>query len=199
MGDEDDAPRAIPGRWPQIVLAVIVVAVFLAAQGLSDRPQLPLYRPWVDYVADLPANADRNKYTDYVYEGTASFPTGRRLTFTRLAERAKPSSVGDWYRDNPAKLGYSIKEFVALSMPFFAKKEYGYTLYVDGDSTMYFYPLDDEMLKQVRGEVGAPIGEDFTFRWWNHMWGWIPLLSLVGIVVLELRRARIKRLESGIL
>ncbi|THD34850.1 MAG: hypothetical protein E7773_14435 [Sphingomonas sp.] len=196
MGEEE---VALPPRWPQIVLAVILVAVFLAAQGLSDRPQLPLYRPWVDHVADLPATADRDRYTDYVYEGTASFPTGRRLTLTRLADRAKPSSVGDWYRNNPTRLGYSIKEFVVLSMPFFATKDYGYTLYVDGDSTMFFYPLDDDMLHKLREEVKAPVGEGFTFRWWNHMWGWIPLLALVGIVVLEVRRAVIKRRQSGIL
>jgi len=195
MGEAD----ALPGRWPQIVLAVIVVAIFLAAQALSDRPQIPMKRPWIDHVADLPAAADRDKYTDYVYQGTASFPTGRRLTLTRLAERTKPASPGDWYRSNPAKLGYSINEVVALSMPFFATKDYGYTLYVDGDSTMFFYPLDDDMLKLLRNEVKAPVGEGFTFRWWNHMWGWIPLLALIGIIVLEVRRAGIKRRQSGIL
>lgn len=199
MGDEEFDEPALPGRWPQIVLAVIVLVIFLAAQALSDRPQVPLSRPWIDHVADLPATADRDRYTDYVYEGTASFPTGRRLTVTRLSEAVKPESVGNWYRDNPAKLGYSIKEVVAFSMPFFATKDYGYTLYVDGDSRMYFYPLDDDMLKQLRDDVKVSVGQGYTFRWWNHMWGWIPLLALIGIVVLELRRAGIKRRQSGIL
>jgi hypothetical protein len=199
MGEVDFAPE-LPGRWPQIVLAVILVAVFLAAQGLSDRPQLPLKRPWIDHVADLPASADGDRYTEYVYATTASFPTGRRLTLTRLAEKRKSASNdGDWYRANPARLGYSINEYVALSMPFFAARDFGYTLYVDNDSSMFFAPLDDDGLKKLRDEVKAPIGEGFTFRWWNHMWGWIPLLSLIGIVVLELRRARLKRMRSGIL
>jgi hypothetical protein len=38
MEDVDAAPIAVPGRWPQAILAVILVAVFLAAQLLSDRP-----------------------------------------------------------------------------------------------------------------------------------------------------------------
>jgi hypothetical protein len=197
--DEYDAPGVIPGRWPQIALAIILVAVFLAAQALSDRPQLPLKRPWIDHVADLPANADRDRYTEYVYATTARFPTGRRLTVARLAERPKDRSAADWYRDNPAKLGYSINEYVALSMPFFASKDFGYTLYVDNDSDMSFAPLDDDGLKLLRNEVKAPVGEGFTLRWWNHMWGWLPLLSLIGIVVLELRRGAIKRRQSGIL
>jgi hypothetical protein len=197
IGEEFDA---LPSRWPQLVLAVILVAVFLAAQALSDRPQLPLKRPWIDHVADLPASADRDRYTEYVYATTASFPTGRRLTLTRIAQKPKPDTYdGNWYRDNPAKLGYSIKEYVALSMPFFATKDFGYTLYVDNDTMMSFSPLDDDGLKKLRDEVKAPIGEGFTFRWWNHMWGWIPLLALIGIIVLELRRAGIKRRQSGIL
>lgn len=197
MGEEDYA--ALPGRWPQAVLAVIVIAIFLAAQALSDRPQVPLKRPWIDHVTDLPANADKFKYTEFVYATTASFPTGRRLTVTKLYERPANRSDNDWYRDNPAKLGYSIKEYVALSMPFFATKDFGYTLYVDNGDYMAFSPLDDDGLKLLRDDVKAPIGEGFTFRWWNHIWGWIPLLSLIGIIVLELRRARIKRLRSGIL
>lgn len=198
MGEEDDAPE-LPGRWPQIVLAIILVAVFLAAQGSSDRPQLPLKRPWIDHVADLPAGADRDRYTEHVYATTASFPTGRRLTLTRLADLRKKRSEVDWYRDNPAKLGYSINEYVALSMPFFATRDFGYTLYVDNDSEMEFGPLDDEGLKRLRDEVKAPIGEGFTFRWWNHVWGWVPVLSLIGIIALEVRRTRIKRMQSAIL
>lgn len=202
MGEEE---VALPSRRPQIVLAVILVAVFLAAQSLSDRPQVPLDRPWIDHVADLPAGPDTDRYTEYVYATTASFPTGRRLTVTRLAEIAKRPPANDyasesaWYRDHPAKLGYSIKEFVALSMPFFATKDFGTTLYVDDGSTMFFAPLDEEGLKKLRDEVKAPVGEGYTFRWWNHMWGWIPLLALIGIVVLEVRRAGIKRRQSGIL
>lgn len=199
MGDEDDAPD-VPGRWPQIVLAVILVGVFLAAQLFSDRPQLPLKRPWIDHVADLPANADKMKYTEFVYNTTASFPTGRRLTVSKLYERPAGQPTSDWYRENPAKLGYSIDEYVALSMPFFATRDHGYTLYVDNYGEMSFAPLkEDEGLKLLREELKAPIGEGFTFRWWNHMWGWIPLLSLIGIIVLEGRRARIKRMQSGIL
>lgn len=195
-----EEPTGLPSRWPQAVLAVILVGVFLAAQLLSDRPQLPLKRPWIDHVADLPANADQNRYKDFVYNTTAMLPTGRRLTVPELQRALAAKDGGEYRSDAPAKLGYSIKEYVALAMPFFAYKDFGNTLYIDdGGQIMYFSPLGDDGMKMLRSELKTPIGEGYTFRWWNHMWGWIPLLALVGIIVLEVRRARIKRLQSGMM
>lgn len=198
--EEMDVPGTLPGRWPQAVLAVIVLGVFLAAQLLSDRPQMPLKRPWIDHVADLPADADKERFRLFTYAATAVLPTGRRLTVTSLKramdEAREPTLTGE----EPVKLGYSITEYVALAMPFFAHEDLGYSLYVDnGGQYMYFAPLGDDGVKLLRQELKAPIGERYTFRWWNHVWGWIPLLALIGIVVLELRRARIKRVQSGIL
>ncbi|MBN8815530.1 MAG: hypothetical protein J0J06_08805 [Sphingomonas sp.] len=200
MEVDDGAAVAAPGRWPQAILAAIVVVAFLAAQLLSDRPQLPLKRPWIDHVADLPVGSDLDRYTSYAYATTAILPTGRRLTVPELNRQMAALRDPKPPTDVPAKLGYSITEYVALAMPFFAQKDFGYTLYVDdGGQYMYFAPLGDEGIAKLREELKTPIGEDYTFRWWNHMWGWIPLLALIGIVVLEVRRARIKRLHSGIL
>lgn len=197
---QDDAAIAVPGRWPQAILAAIVVAVFLAAQLLSDRPQMPLKRPWIDYVADLPAGADEGRYRLYIDYATAMLPTGRRLTVSTLKRAVDEATGPTREAPTPVKLGYAIKEYVALAMPFFAHEDFGYSLYVDdGGQYMYFAPIGDEGLAKLRGELKAPIGQDYTFRWWNHVWGWIPLLALIAIVVLELRRARIKRLQSGLL
>lgn len=200
MEDHDDASGTLPGRWPQAVLAVIVLGVFLAAQMLSDRPQMPLKRPWIDHVADLPAGADEGRYRLYVDYATAMLPTGRRLTVSTI-KRAVEEATGPTRDTNtPVRLGYAIKEYVALAMPFFAYKEIGYSLYVDdGGQYMYFAPLGDEGLAKLREELKTPIGDGFTFRWWNHVWGWIPLLALLGIIVLEVRRARIKRMQSGMM
>lgn len=195
-----EEPAGLPSRWPQAVLAVILAGVFVAAQLLSDRPQLPLERPWIDHVADLPANADKQRYTAFVYNTTAMLPTGRRLTVPELRRALAARDMREYRPETPAMLGYSVKEYVAFAMPFFAYKDFGYTLYIDdGGQYMYFAPLDDDGMKMLRGELKTPIGEGYTFRWWNHMWGWIPLLALIGIIVLEVRRARIKRLQSGIL
>ncbi len=199
MNDSDAAPVAVPGRWPQAVLAAILVVVFLAAQLLSDRPQMPLKRPWIDHVADLPAGADAVRYRQFAVS-SGLLPTGRRLTVSTLKRAVDEARDPTLVTSEPVRLGYAIKEYVALAMPFFAHEDLGYSLYVDnGGQYMYFAPLGDEGLKLLRAELKTPIGEGYTFRWWNHMWGWIPLLALVGIIVLELRRARYKRLQSGIL
>ena len=197
--DEDDAAATVPRRWPQAILAVILIGVFLAAQLLSDRPQMPLKRPWIDHVADLPAGAGEARYQRFADSGGV-LPTGRRLTVSTLKRAVDEASDPGFRADAPVRLGYSIKEYVALAMPFFAHEDLGYALYVDdGGQYMYFGPIGDEGLKLLRDETRTPIGEGFTFRWWNHMWGWIPLLALIGIIVLEIRRARIKRSQSGIL
>ena len=198
--DEDDAAVAVPGRWPQAILAVILIGVFLAAQLLSDRPQMPLKRPWIDHVADLPAGADEARYRLYIDYATAMLPTGRRLTVSTLKRAVDEATGPTMATETPVRLGYAIKEYVALAMPFFAHEDFGYALYVDdGGQNMYFAPLGDEGLAKLRAELKAPIGEGFTFRWWNHMWGWIPLLALIGIIVLEVRRAQFKRRQSGVL
>lgn len=200
MTGDEGAAIAVPGRWPQAILAAIVLIVFLAAQLLSDRPQVPLKRPWIDHVADLPSSADVDRYTSYAYATTAMLPTGRRLTVPELNRQMAELNNPGLRANTPARLGYSITEYVALAMPFFAHEDLGYSLYVDdGGQYMYFAPLGDEGIAKLREELGTPIGKDYAFRWWNHVWGWIPLLALIGIIVLEVRRARIKRLQSGIL
>lgn len=196
----DDAAGTLPGRWPQAVLAVIVFGVFVAAQLLSDRPQMPLKRPWIDHVADMPPGTDEARYRLYIDYATAMLPTGRRLTVSSLKRAVDEAKSPSAVPQDQVKLGYAIKEYVALAMPFFAHEDLGYALYVDnGGQYMYFAPLGDEGLAKLRAELKAPIGEGYTFRWWSHVWGWIPLLSLIAIVVLEVRRARLARIQSGML
>lgn len=194
--DENDAPVTVPGRLPQIILGMVVLLFFLAAQLLSDRPQLPLKRPWIDFVADLPASADQEKFANFIYATTGRFSTGRRPTLQSLYQK-RPALADN---DQPkVQLGYSIHEYVALAMPFFATKQVGYVLYIDSGSNMYLAPLDDDGLKLFQQQVGAPVGEGYSLHWWSHMWGLIPLGCLIALIVLEIRRARRKRLASGIL
>lgn len=186
----------MPGRLPQVVLGVVVVLFFLAAQLFSDRPQLPLKRPWVDFVADLPAGADQAKYERFVYGTTVGFPTGRRPTLLSL-NRERPA--GDAVAPGNIRLGYSINEYVALAMPFFATRQLGYSLYIDGGERVYLGPLDDDGLQLLQKEIGAPVGDGYSLPWWSHMWGLIPLGCLIAATGLEFRRMRRQRLASGIL
>jgi hypothetical protein len=68
-----------------------------------------------------------------------------------------------------------------------------------GEREFLMTPLEDERLKLLEAQAGAPLSRGFKLDWWRYSWGWL-LISMILVWILLEVRSRIKHREAtGIL
>jgi len=89
----------------------------------------------------------------------------------------EPSSYGNM---TEPMIGYSIREWGFLGMPFGWKREYGTVLYVKNDWGMLYSELKPGAWDVINKANGRDVTRDGFFPFWNHIWGWLFILGLIG-------------------
>jgi hypothetical protein len=193
MIDDVEAPtpakRVSKVQWALVAAMVLLVA---GTQFFSHRPRFLTNRPWVVHVADLP-DKGRDKLSMFIDANAYVVPSTRYNPPIGMK-----APIGDLAM-SPPMLGYSIREVSALGMPFLAYKEGGYVLYVEDGTDFRMTPLDDSGRKLLDDTVGQPIGHDYSFPWWEYLWGWL-LIALIGSWGAVWWRSKVQeRAELGII
>jgi hypothetical protein len=204
MSDIDDprVPWEPRSPWQNGLFALALLFVLLA-QFVSDRPIGFVNRPAVVDVAPLPAKADEDRYRLYVEANTVLLPKLKRPNFLNIARRISQAVNPPPPAIPHVRLGYSIREVDAFSMPLFFYKEAGYILYIDDwdsdEKYLRVAGVDDAGLAVLRKETGAPIGEGWIFPFWMHLWGWVAVIAGGLWGWLQWRRYVRRREQLGII
>ena len=162
----------------RIFLGVLAVAI-AAAFYLSDRPWNMASTPRIDEVAvlpDTPELADVRRYTE-IGSGMLPYEGG----WTLRATPARP----------PLKLGWTYRETSALRMPFWAAGEFGFVTYLEQPSGIEFGILSPSQVAMLEQRLGRRFTEDYSFPWYLHLWGWLPLIGLIVWTLLWRREANL--------
>jgi hypothetical protein len=194
MTDDGEIPAPATRRNTlQWVLVALMLVLVVGTQLFSQRPRLLTNRPWVVPVSDLPERGredlkvliDANAYV---------------VPDTRYTPPIGLAAVPDYYAaPSPPMLGYSIREVSVLGMPLFAYREVGFVLYVEGPQNFSMTPLDEDGRRLLDDTVGQPIGRDYSFPWWEYVWGW-ALFVLIAAWGWVWWRSKVKvREETGLI
>ena len=161
----------------RIFLGVLVVAVGIALY-LSDRPWNLPSAPRIAEVAvlpDTPAFADVRRYTEI---GSGVLPYGEG--------GAPPAQARP-----PLRLGWTYREMSALRMPFWASDEFGFVTYLEQPWGREFGILSPAQIGMLEQRLGRRFSEEYSFPWYLHLWGWLPLIGLIAWSLLWRREANL--------
>jgi hypothetical protein len=163
-----------------VILAALAVGM-AAVLYWSPKPYMLTNLPMVDQVAALPPGTDVLKLRRFLNYSAYVIPK---------AEADSEAQV------QPPALGYSYREVSVLKLPLFAYADQGKVLYIEIADRVQMVPLDADYLALLEKEAGQPLGRDYSFPWWKHVWGWAFLLGFVLWWVLQVRAERRREFES---
>ena len=150
-------------------IALAVAAGALLAAPASARRSAMSNTPEIALVADLPDDARFQAFG----------PDGSPVTLD---------------------LGWSYREFSAFWMPFAAWREQGFVFYSQSpDGTMNVALATRNELLAIKQLTSKDYEKDFHYPYWQHYWGWIPVLALLGYVWWLWRRERRRKDAEGIM
>jgi len=150
-------------------IALAVAAGALLAAPASARRSAMSNTPEIALVADLPDDARFQAFG----------PDGSPVTLD---------------------LGWSYREFSAFWMPFAAWREEGFVFYSQSpNGTMNVALATRNELLAIKQLTGRDYEKDFRFPYWQHFWGWISVLALLGYVWWLRRREQRRRDALGLM
>ena len=162
----------------RIFLGLLAVALAIAL-FLSGRPWNMTSAPRIAEVAvlpDTPGLADVRRYTE-IGSGMIPYEGG----WTTRAAPIRPS----------LKLGWTYREISALRMPFWVRDEFGFVTYLEQPSGIEFGILSAAQIGMLEQRLGRRFSQDYSFPWYLHLWGWLPLIGLMAWTVLWHREANL--------
>ena len=188
IDEEARVPRVY--NIAQLILTALMVALLAVAFYSSHSPRYLANRPWVQHVANLPADqAERLRAsieaTTYIIPNTRYAPPWG--TVVPPDDRAPTS---------PTMLGYSMREVSLLGMPVLAYRDAGFVLYAEDARHFSMKLLDDDGRRQVDEVAGHPVGRDYVFPFWRYLWG-LSLPILIAAWVWIWLRGRDRRREAA--
>lgn len=93
-------------------------------------------------------------------------------------------------------LGWSYREVSALWMPFWAYEDQGMVLFSQNpDGSYMLAPVTAAELDRVKQVTGRDHGREYAFPRAAHLWGWLPMMGILGFI-LWLRRREAKQREA---
>ena len=175
------------------LIGALVIALF-AVQLLSDRPLNAISLPVVAPVSDIPARANLPQLRSFVeaYGMTVIVPK-RRTPFVPVV--AKEEARGD----GVPRLGYLVREFNFLGMPFYASRDPGFAIYTITDGRVQVQPLDDAGLDLLAQQAGKRLETGYVFPFWYHSWGWLFVIGALVLLGLEVRAHSQQRAALGMM
>lgn len=177
---QDELPEP-PRQVAHFLLLVAVAFLIIASVALSGRPVLRAGVPNLVHVADIPSRAGLAQLQNYTEAFGAVLPkTDWRPGIGRLLGR-------DGSAAGPPRLGYWVRGYSFLGLPLFARKEGGYSLYLDRPGSYRVVPLGDEGLDLLARQAGGRFWQGWWFPWWRFSWGLVAPLLIAAFVWAELR------------
>lgn len=96
----------------------------------------------------------------------------------------------------PLDLGWSYREISGLWMPFWAYRDQGLVLFSKApDGSYMLAPVSDAELAKIKDVTGRDVASEYSFPLANHLWGWLPMVALLGFIF-WLRRRETRRREA---
>lgn len=163
-----------------ILLAALALGM-AAVLYLSPRGFMLTNMPQVELVEELPAAADTGKLRRFLDYSAILLP--------------KPERAHGSTRERPA-LGYSYREVSVLRLPLLAYPDQGNVLFVESPDQVQMVPLDADYMKLLAKEAGQPLGAEYAFHWWKHIWGWAFLLGFILWWFLQVRAERRRAFDT---
>jgi hypothetical protein len=164
-----------------LILAALAVGM-AAVLYLSPKPYMLTNVPAVEPVASLPPSTDLLKLR-------------RFLNYSAYVIPKIPADLQAEVR--PPALGYSFREVSVLKLPLFAYADQGKVLYIETADRVQMVPLDADYLALLEKEAGRPLGRDYNFAWWTHIWGWAFVLGFVLWWRLQIRAERRREFDEA--
>jgi hypothetical protein len=156
---------------PSWVAAGALVLFLICAIVLSGRPVLSFSIHQVHEIATLPDDPRLEEVRRYTYAGEIPYPAGRVYRY-RAEQR------------QPLKVGWVYSEYGVFSMPFWAQSEGGPFVYIEGAEAVRGAFLSPSQLTMLEERGSGPLPRDFSFPWYQHVWGWLlPILALIWFLL----------------
>ncbi|MBA3895649.1 MAG: hypothetical protein H0X36_00605 [Sphingomonadaceae bacterium] len=92
-------------------------------------------------------------------------------------------------------LGYSYRELSVLWMPIWAEGDGGLVLYSGSGATLAIAPAGETELARIKAVTGIDYAATYRFPLARHLWGWLPILGVIGSILLVQWRGA-KRCEA---
>lgn len=187
------------GYWPFRVAVTAFVLALVSAVLFSERYIVLQSRPAIGHLASVkipPELGDTigalDDYGVHMQRERSKFENMLRAANTILGHPPKPDSFDNMTA--PA-IGYSIREWAFLGMPFGYSTEYGHVLYVRNDWGVIYSPLTDGGWAQLDKANGRDLRAGNFFPFWLHIWGWgVVLLGLLTVWLWH--RGNVRRREA---
>jgi hypothetical protein len=156
-------------RPSRVLLAILVLGTLLA-MILSGRPWRGYSMPRVEQIAALPDSPQLAPVRRYTEIGSGLFP---------YIGGPRPDRNG---RRPELKLGFAYEEQGILGMPYWVSDEYGLVTYLETEPGIQFAMIGPGQRPLLDGMLGRPVTQQYRFRWYRHLWGWLfPLAFLIWI------------------
>lgn len=88
-------------------------------------------------------------------------------------------------------LGYAYREISVFWMPLWAYKTDGLVMFAGEGADLALSPVNDAVLAQIKDATGID-HSGYRFPFWEHLWGWLPIVGL-GLLWMMRRRAALRR------
>ena len=162
----------------RLFLGLLAAAVAVALY-FSDRPWNLTSAPRIAEVAVLPDTAEFADVRRYTEIGSGVLPYDQ--AWSRTSAPVRP----------PLKLGWTYREMSAMRMPFWASDEFGFVTYLERPWGREFGILSPSHIGMIEQRLGRRFSEEYSFPWYLHLWGWLPLIGLIVWSLLWRREANL--------
>jgi len=181
-----------------IVMAVVVIAL-LAALLFSPRYWVAQSRSTISHVADLPKDRELPEFVDMVWLAGVHVAHQRSKAEQAARLNGPVADTRFTLEDEEPRLGYSVREFSMLGMPFAYWTEGGYALYTRSPSETRLMPLNEAGIAELNEAAGEDLTAGFVYPFWKHLWGWLVVAGVALWALLRHMAILRQRAELGMI
>lgn len=179
-----------------LVFALLVILLF-SDRGwvLSDQHRV------VSHVADIPRDVPGlQDLPQWVYSGGVHVPVehGKAVQMILRLTTGQTHLAPVWGDQKiwPA-LGYGVREWTFLGMPFGYVSELGPSLYTRTPRETVIAGLGEPGMELLQKELGRDPMAGFVYPFWRHLWGWLFVAGVALWGWLYHRSVLRRRAEEG--
>ena len=191
------------GNLPFKLVVGALVVIVAGSILFSERFIVLQNRPAIAHLSSVripPELGDSigalDSYGVHLRREHSKFETMLRAANTMLGHPPAPDSFANM--TEPA-LGYSVREWSFLGLPFGYSTEYAHVLYVRNDWGTIYSPLTPQGWEMLDKANKRDLKTGNLFPFWMHLWGWGVVLLGLGALWLWHRGNVRRREEYGLI
>jgi hypothetical protein len=165
---------------PSRILLGLLLTGTGAALIFSGRPWRGYAMPVVAEIAVLPDDARFAQVRRYTEIGSGFFPYVGGPRPDR--DQARP----------PLKLGYAYDEHGILGLPYGVGYEYGLVAYFEQAEGIQVAVIGEGQRPLLDSLIGRPLTQNYRFRWYLRVWGWLFPPAFFGWILLWRREDKLE-------